>query len=76
MNKEQVLDALRADVVGVVDIKLMIEKEHASATNVNRGFGFVEFYNHAAAEMARRRLSSSDFKSVSLCAQLSKEGLT
>lgn len=36
----------------------MMEKE----TNQNRGFGFVEFYNHAAAEAARRRLSRPDFR--------------
>lgn len=28
----------------------------------NRGFGFVEFFNKAAAEAARKHLSSPDFK--------------
>ena len=43
---------------GVTDMRLMMEKENAS----NRGFGFVEFFNKSAAEAARKRLSSPDFK--------------
>lgn len=29
---------------------------------LNRGFGFVDFYNNTAAEQARRRLTRPDFK--------------
>jgi RNA recognition motif-containing protein len=43
-------------------MNLMVEKENPNSNNVNRGFGFVEFYNNAAAEQARRKLSSSEYR--------------
>ncbi|GAX77450.1 hypothetical protein CEUSTIGMA_g4894.t1, partial [Chlamydomonas eustigma] len=62
LNKEQILEVLKGDVVGITDMNLMVEKENPSSSNVNRGFGFVEFYNNAAAEQARRKLSSSEYR--------------
>lgn len=34
----------------------MADREHPEQ---NRGFGFITFYNHAAAELARRKLDGS-----------------
>lgn len=41
-------------------MELMLDRE----TGGSRGFGFVEFYNHAAADAARRHLSRPGFRWV------------
>ena len=40
-------------------LELMMSKD---GTSSNSGFGFLEFYNHAAADKARRQLTDSSFK--------------
>ena len=50
--------------IGIEGMDLMMEKE---MPNQNRGFGFVEFYNHAAAEAARRKLSKPEFRCAFSC---------
>ena len=40
---------------GLEEVDLVFDKEQP---NQNRGFGFLSFYNHAAADAARRRLES------------------
>lgn len=44
---------------GIIDVELLKDSE---SQNMNRGFCFVEFYNHAAAELSRKILSRPDFK--------------
>lgn len=44
---------------GVEAVDLMSDKENPA---VNRGFGFVSFYNHTAAEVARRYLGTPDYR--------------
>ncbi len=57
-------------IVGVEDIELVMSKETQTPT-LNRGFCFVEFYNHDAAELAKAALSSHSFKCVtSSCSPL------
>ena len=46
---------------GVEEVDLLMEKENPS---LNRGFGFVVFYNYAAADLARKQLTDQDFKYV------------
>nr|CBX25259.1 hypothetical_protein [Oryza brachyantha] len=43
---------------GVLKADLM----KVSSTNRNRGYGFVEYYNHACAEYARQKMSTPTFK--------------
>jgi heterogeneous nuclear ribonucleoprotein R len=42
-----------------VGLELMMSKD---GTTSNRGFGFLEFYNHACADNARKQLTDSSFK--------------
>jgi RNA recognition motif-containing protein len=42
---------------GVEDVELMMDKENAE---VNRGFGFITFYNYACAEAARRKYTEME----------------
>lgn len=44
---------------GVLGLELMMSKD---GTTSNRGFGFLEFYNHACADKARKQLTDSSFK--------------
>jgi hypothetical protein len=53
---------------GVVGLELMMSKD---GTTSNRGFGFLEFYNHACADKARKQLTDSGFKYVLGCAACS-----
>ncbi|KAG8093544.1 hypothetical protein GUJ93_ZPchr0012g20102 [Zizania palustris] len=47
---------------GVLKADLMIIKDSRTSTNRNRGYGFVEYYNHACAEYARQKMSTPTFK--------------
>lgn len=58
LTKESLAALLSADVKGVDNIELLMEKDG----NSNRGFGFVEFYNHACAEAARKKLSRHEYR--------------
>jgi hypothetical protein len=42
---------------GVEDVELMMDKENPE---VNRGFGFITFYNYACAEVARRKYTENE----------------
>ncbi|PKA58997.1 Polyadenylate-binding protein 5 [Apostasia shenzhenica] len=55
------------------DLKNAVSKEGPGVTNVhlmkdpknsarNRGYAFIEYYNHACAEHSRKKMSTSDFK--------------
>lgn len=44
---------------GVIGLELMMSKD---GTTSNRGFGFLEFYNHACADKARKHLTDTNFK--------------
>jgi hypothetical protein len=50
---------------GVTGLELMMSKD---GTGSNRGFGFLEFFNHAAADKARRHLTDATFKWAPSCA--------
>lgn len=43
---------------GVIDVELLMDREQS----LNRGFCFVEFYNHSTADLARKILSRPDFR--------------
>ncbi|KAG1660347.1 hypothetical protein FOA52_014400 [Chlamydomonas sp. UWO 241] len=60
MAPEVVKEKINAEVVGVITINLMTDRVGEGLQN--RGFGFIEFYNHAAAELARRKLSHQGFR--------------
>ena len=51
--------AAGSGVLGVEEVDLLMEKEDPSQ---NRGFGFVSFYNYAAADLARRQLAEQEFR--------------
>ncbi len=40
---------------------LMMDKEDPNGT-LNRGFGFVGFYNNACADLALRKLTANEFR--------------
>ena len=44
---------------GALDLSVMVERD---ATSGNRGFGFLELYNNAAAEAARKKLSRPEYR--------------
>ncbi|XP_020241199.1 heterogeneous nuclear ribonucleoprotein R-like isoform X1 [Asparagus officinalis] len=44
---------------GVVTVDLMMDPQNSSR---NRGFAFVEYYNHACAEYSKKKMSSAKFK--------------
>lgn len=44
---------------GVVLVELLKDQQNSSR---NRGFAFIEYYNHACAEYSRQRMSNSNFK--------------
>ncbi|KIZ07180.1 Heterogeneous nuclear ribonucleoprotein Q [Monoraphidium neglectum] len=50
---QELRQALEREVVGLEDVDLVSDKEHSGQ---NRGFGFLTFYNHAAADRARKKL--------------------
>ncbi|KAL6765092.1 hypothetical protein V8C86DRAFT_2461168 [Haematococcus lacustris] len=58
MSKEGLITLLEAGVKGIISVELGTDRE----TGQHRGFGFVEMYNHAAAEAARRYLGRPDFR--------------
>ncbi|WCJ34297.1 RNA-binding (RRM/RBD/RNP motifs) family protein [Euphorbia peplus] len=44
---------------GVISVELLKDPQNS---NRNRGFAFVEYYNHACADYSRQKMSNSDFK--------------
>ncbi|MEW5303581.1 MAG: hypothetical protein WDW36_006260 [Sanguina aurantia] len=59
MSREELKSTLELEVKGVESVDLMADKENPA---INRGFGFVSFYNHTAAELARRFLGTPDYR--------------
>jgi heterogeneous nuclear ribonucleoprotein R len=45
-------------LAGIVSLELMYDRESGLA----RGFGFIEFYNNAAADAAKRHLSKRELR--------------
>ena len=58
ISREELREIFNDEVRGVVDVELLMDTEHIH----NRGFCFLECYNHGAADQARRTLSRPDFK--------------
>ncbi|CAD7698386.1 unnamed protein product [Ostreobium quekettii] len=58
LKYEDLKKVLDGEVKGATQIELLMDREG----NFNRGFAFVEFYNHAAADLARKILSRPDFR--------------
>lgn len=44
---------------GVINVELLKDPQNSSR---NRGFAFIEYYNHACAEYSRQKMSDSKFK--------------
>ncbi|CAO2177591.1 unnamed protein product [Urochloa humidicola] len=59
LSEEELRNIIKGKGPGVVNIE-MFKDQHDP--NRNRGFLFVEYYNHACADYARLNLSSPDFK--------------
>ncbi|CAD6246445.1 unnamed protein product [Miscanthus lutarioriparius] len=59
LSEEELTNIIKGKGPGVVNIE-MFKDQHDP--NRNRGFLFVEYYNHACAEYARQKLSSRSFK--------------
>ncbi|KAF0890101.1 hypothetical protein E2562_037671 [Oryza meyeriana var. granulata] len=55
-------DDFKKAVEGVGPGVLKADLMKVSSTNRNRGYGFVEYYNHGCAEYARQKMSSPKFK--------------
>eukprot|EP00210_Caulerpa_lentillifera_P003170 g3029.t1 len=58
MTQDELKEIFHKEVKGVTDVELLMDFENMQ----NRGFCFVECYNHAAADLARRTLSRAEFK--------------
>ncbi|KAK9814368.1 hypothetical protein WJX72_004657 [[Myrmecia] bisecta] len=59
MSKEELKAALDAHVKGITEMEVLMSKEFEGQ---NRGFCFVEFYNHACALQAKKVLSQPSFR--------------
>jgi len=59
LSEEELTNVIKGQGPGVVNIE-MFKDQHDP--NRNRGFLFVEYYNHACTDYARQKLSSRDFK--------------
>lgn len=58
-DKEELEKALIQEGPGIIGIELL---KDPMAPTKNRGFAFVEYYNHACSEQARRNLSKPQFR--------------
>ncbi|CAN6466383.1 unnamed protein product [Victoria cruziana] len=58
-TEEDLRQAVEGNGPGVENIELLKDPQNS---NRNRGFAFVEYYNHACADYARENMSSSHFK--------------
>lgn len=69
LDQVTLLQQLRDAVPGVLEVDIAMNKDPAggATTGLNRGFGFAEMYNNAAAEAARPILQASDFKLGGQC---------
>jgi len=59
LSEEELTSIIKGKGPGVVNIEMFKDLHEPSR---NRGFLFVEYYNHACADYARQKLSSPDFK--------------
>ncbi|XP_058086819.1 heterogeneous nuclear ribonucleoprotein Q-like isoform X2 [Magnolia sinica] len=59
LTEEDLRKAIETNGPGVENIELLKDPQNPSR---NRGFAFVEYYNHACAEYARKNMSSTKFK--------------
>ncbi|PAN33336.1 hypothetical protein PAHAL_6G013100 [Panicum hallii] len=59
LSEEELRNIIKGKGPGVVNIE-MFKDQHDP--NRNRGFLFVEYYNHACADYAKQKLSSPNFK--------------
>ncbi|KAG2581182.1 hypothetical protein PVAP13_6KG018400 [Panicum virgatum] len=59
LSEDELRNIIKGKGPGVVNIE-MFKDQHDP--NRNRGFLFVEYYNHACAEYAKQKLSSPNFK--------------
>ncbi|AQK51052.1 RNA-binding (RRM/RBD/RNP motifs) family protein [Zea mays] len=59
LSEEELTNTIKGKGPGVINIE-MFKDQHDP--NRNRGFLFVEYYNHACADYARQKLSSPNFK--------------
>jgi len=59
LSEEELTSIIKGKGPGVVNIEMFKDLHDPSR---NRGFLFVEYYNHACADYARQKLSSPDFK--------------
>ncbi|GJN39836.1 hypothetical protein PR202_gb28982 [Eleusine coracana subsp. coracana] len=59
LSEEELRNIIQGKGPGVVNIEMFKDQHDPSR---NRGFLFVEYYNHACAEYARQKLSSPNFK--------------
>lgn len=59
MTSEQLREKLvSAGAVGLQEVDIVVDK----ATGAGKGFGFLEFYNYAAADSLRRKLTRTEMK--------------
>lgn len=59
LSEDELTSIIKGKGPGVVNIEMFKDLHDPSR---NRGFLFVEYYNHACADYARQKLSSPDFK--------------
>jgi heterogeneous nuclear ribonucleoprotein R len=59
MSQDALEQALNQAVKGVTHVERVMSKDNP---DLNRGFCFIELYNHAAAQAAKATLSAPDFK--------------
>ncbi|XP_062191779.1 heterogeneous nuclear ribonucleoprotein Q [Phragmites australis] len=59
LSEEELRNIIQGKGPGVVNIEMFKDQHDPSR---NRGFLFVEYYNHACADYARQKLSSPNFK--------------
>ncbi|KAG0498125.1 hypothetical protein HPP92_002816 [Vanilla planifolia] len=57
--EEDVKNAVSKTGPGVIGVQLMKDPQNS---NRNRGFAFIEYYNHACAEYSRKKMSTPKFK--------------
>lgn len=58
ITRGELKEIFDAEVKGIVEVELLMDYDHV----YNRGFCFLECYNHAAADAARQTLSRPDFR--------------
>uniref|UniRef100_A0A803MXV0 RRM domain-containing protein n=1 Tax=Chenopodium quinoa TaxID=63459 RepID=A0A803MXV0_CHEQI len=59
LGEEDLRNAVSEFGPGVIAIELLKDLQNSSR---NRGFAFIEYYNHACADYARQKMSKADFR--------------